>query len=92
MQQIIIYLVTSIVLHVGRHLVIYAHQIVPKRRDHEELLHHTVHITDTSQVDKPDIFLASVATVRTGWLIFPPFGLFDQCHERNQLVINKLFH
>jgi hypothetical protein len=49
-QHVVINLLSFVFLDLLWLAVVYTEQVVPKRRNHEELLHHRVHVADAPQV------------------------------------------
>ena len=79
----VVNLLTLVLFDILSLAVIDAHQVIPQSWDHKELLHHTVHVTDATEVAKTDILL--VAFRLNLWHIIPVLGLLDSQNQRHKV-------
>ena len=70
--------------------VINAEQVVPQRGNHEELLHHGVHVADASQVAQTHVLLKPFLSGLR--LIAPSFGLLNCLNQWQELSVKESLH
>jgi len=73
--------------------VINAEQVVPQRGNHEELLHHGVHVADAAQVAQTHVLLRTTFTsLLRRWLIAPYLRLLDRRKHWHQNFLEEFLH
>ena len=60
MQHVVVESVVTVGLHFFSDVVIHSQQVVSQCWDHEELLHHAVHVADAAQVTQTNVFLDAI--------------------------------
>jgi hypothetical protein len=60
MHHVVIDALALVLLVFLCHAIVNAEQVVSEGRDHEELLHHTVHVADAAEVTETTIPLVSL--------------------------------
>ena len=70
--------------------VINAKQVVPESRNHEELLHHGIHVADAAQVAQTDVLLVPLLG-RLG-LIAPRLRLLNCLNQGQELSLKEALH
>ena len=70
--------------------VINAKQVVPESRNHEELLHHGIHVADAAQVAQTDVLLVPLLG-RLG-LIAPSLRLLNCLNQGQELSLKEALH
>ena len=65
--------------------VIDAEQVVAEGGDHEELLHHAIHVADAAQIAQADVLLIALRLDLRN--VVPRLGLLDGRDERRQVLV-----
>ena len=90
MHHAVVNALPLVVLEVFGLAVIDAEQVVAEGWNHEELLHHTVHIADTAQVAKTHICLRAFRLNLRD--VVPGPGFLDSGNEWHELLIQESLH
>lgn len=84
-HHVIIHLFALVVFQVFWLPVVNAEQVVAEGRDHEELLHHAVHVADAAQIAQADVLLVALRLDLRN--VVPSLGLLDGRDERRQMLV-----
>ena len=90
MHHVVIDALALVLLVFFFHAVIDTEQVVSKGRNHEELLHHAVHVANAAKVSETDILLVSLL----GSLghVVPVLRLLDGLDEWYKLSLEEALH
>ena len=89
-HHVIINLFALVVFQVFWLAVVNAEQVVAEGRDHEELLHHAIHVADAAQIAQADVLLVALRLDLRN--VAPRLRLLDGRDERRQLLIQERLH
>ena len=90
-HHIVVDHVALVLLHLFRLSVVHTEQIVAEGWDHEELLHHAVHVADATKVAQANVLLCALSRVGLR-SVAPGIGLLDGDDERHELSVEELLH
>lgn len=83
MKNIVINSFALVLLKIFRLAIINGEKIVAEGGNHEELLHHCIHVADAAEVFQSNILLLTSLLDRTWWLIVPSVVALNQLHQRH---------
>ena len=93
MEHIVIYIPSLVLDDLWILAILDAEKVVAEGRDHEELLHHTVHVADAAKVAKAYILLEAVLATFLRWrLVGPASRLINSVQHWQQDLAKEAFH
>ena len=73
--------------------VLYAEQVVPERWDHEELLHHAIHVADAAEIAQANIILtAAFSSLFRRRCVVPHTWLLDSVEHGDEHLSEEALH
>jgi hypothetical protein len=92
MEHVVIDLFISILFNVLFLSIVHTEQIVSKVWNHEELLHHRVHVANAAKVLQSNILLRPLKAASARWHIEPALGSLDGLNQWKQILIQESVH
>ena len=90
-HHVIVDHVTLVLFHLLGLAIVNAEQVIAEGGNHEELLHHAVHVADADQVAQADVLLRRVWRIGRR-RVAPRVGFLDGDDEGQELSIDELLH
>ena len=90
-HHIVVNSLAFVLFHVGWLSVVNAEQVVAEGWNHEELLHHAIHVANAAQITQSNVLLISLSG-DLWWHIAPKLGLLNCLDKWGQLLVQECLH